>query len=258
MAETKKQVTIFKPKKTKEVEREVTEELEVSALQREKSTLIDDVETEKNSFDFFQIDFVNRLIKNIPFITIGSSTKSFLKVSPDFLLSGVLKADASVTSVLGSASETTLSTYTIPLNTISRNYTGAATSSGPRDWRDAGNIFRIHASGIYTTDDATANVAIALKVGSTTYHTITTTGATVTNAPWYIDWTFIVATIGSSGTTESFVKAQTNNVNKDSGGTSTIAIDTTADQAISLTATWASGDAGDTISVRQFMVELLN
>jgi len=139
---------------------------------------------------------------------------------------------------------------------ISRNYTGSGTSG--KEFRNAGNTFRIWAAGRMTTDDATATVAIKLKVGSTTYHTITTTGATVTNAPWYVNWTIIVPTIGSSGTAESFAEASTNNVRKDSASTATQTIDTTAAQTISITATWTSGSAGDDISIRQFLIELIN
>lgn len=206
----------------------------------------------------FRIDFINRKLSVVKGVNIGVSTRKFLKLRPEFLLSGTLEADGTVVSVTGAVGETTLNSYTIPLNTISRNYAGAATSSGPKDYFKAGNVFRIWAAGVYTTDDATATVNIALKVGSTTYQTITTTAIIVTNVPWFIDWKIIINTIGSSGTAESFVHAQTNNVNKDVGSTSTFTIDTTANQVISLTATWVSGSAGDTISIRQFLVELLN
>ncbi len=179
----------------------------------------------------------------------GGSGFKFLKLSPDFLLSGVLEASATVTAVAGNAGETTLNTYTVPLNSISRNDTRT---------ENVGNVFRVHAAGRYTTDDATATVALKLKVGSTTYHTLTSTGATVTNAPWRVTWTIMISAIGTSGTAESFAEAAINNVNKDSPSTATQAIDTTVAQAISLTATWTSGDAADGISIRQFLIELLN
>jgi len=213
-------------------------------------------EFSEQEFHPLVIDLIHRKIRP-PFGTaISSATRKFLKVDPAFYPSGVLECDATVTTVAGDVGETTLNSYQIPLNTISRNYTGAGSSG--LFFRKAGNTFRITARGIYTTDDATANVAIKLKIGSTTYHTITTTGATVTNTPWNIDWLVIVPTIGSTGTAESQVVANTNNVKKDSASTSTQTIDTTANQTISLTATWASGDAGDTISIRQFVVELIN
>lgn len=188
-------------------------------------------------------------IINRPSRAIGVSSRKFLKLHPDFLVSGVLECDATVVTVAGDAGATTLKTYTIGANQISRN--NSVTEL-------AGNTFRIHTAGTYTTDDGSATVAIALKVGSTTYHTITTTAASVTDAPWCIDWVIIVSAIGASGTAESYASAKTNNVNKDSGSTGTQTIDTTASQAISLTATWSSGSSGDNIKIRQFMVELLN
>lgn len=188
-------------------------------------------------------------IRVSPTFPIGTASRRFLKIHPDFLISGVLEADATVTSVAGTAAETTLNSYTIPLNTISRNDTQT---------EKAGNVFRVWAAGRYTTDDATSTVAIALKVGGTTHHTITTTGATVTDVPWHINWVFIVSAIGSSGTAESQCEAKTNNVNKDSANTATITINTTIAQAITLTATWTGGSAGDNISIRQFIVELIN
>lgn len=205
----------------------------------------------------FLIDHVNRLIRTLPTTATATASRNFLKLRPEFLVSGILECDATVTTVAGTeASPVSLNSYTIPLNTISRNYAGSGTSG--TKFRKAGNTFRIRAAGIYTTDDATATFSLGLSVGGTTYHNIGSTGATVTNAPWMIDWLFIVSAIGSSGTAESYVSAKINNVNKDVGQTATIAIDTTAANIILLQTVFTSGSAGDSISIRQFIVELLN
>lgn len=179
----------------------------------------------------------------------GGSSFKFLKLSPDFLVSGILEADATTTTVSGTASETTLNSYSVPANSISRNDSRT---------EKAGNVFRIWAAGVYTTDDATATVSIRCKVGSTTYHTLTSTGATVTNAPWYVNWTVIISAIGTSGTAESFAECSINNVGKDAGSTATQTIDTTASQTISLTGQFTGGSSGDSITIRQFLVELIN
>lgn len=209
--------------------------------------------------DPFQIDYTNRKIRTRPGVRIANSnTRKFLKLSPDFLLSGVLEADATVTTVLGTAGETTLNSYTIPLNSISRNYAGAATGMGPRDYRKAGNVFRIWGAGTFTADDAVATVTLKLKVGSTTYHTIVSTGAIITNGAWLVDWRIIIPTIGASGTAESFAEAEMGLLLKTSDSTATQTIDTTANQVVSITATWTNGDAADNIKIRQFIVEILN
>ncbi len=215
-------------------------------------------ELHKNSQYFpFVIDYNNRIIRVIPGVERATATRKFLKLRPEFLLSGVLECDTTVVSVAGTAGETTLNSYTVPLNTISRNMANTAATSG-RDFKKTGNAFRIRASGPYTTDDALALITLNLKVGSTTHLTVSNTQATVTNAQWCIDWLLIIATIGSSGTSESAVTAFVNNIAKSTSTTATVAIDTTAAQIISLTATWSGGSAGDTISIRQFLVELIN
>lgn len=168
--------------------------------------------------------------------TVGSP----LKLRDVFTIGGTLKSDATVGTVTGAAGETTLNSFQFFIN----------------EWY-VGATIKVHAAGIYTTDDASANVAIKLKIGSTTYHTITTSAGTTTNAPWCIDWTFIVSAIGTSGTAESYASAKTNNVNQDSGSTGTQTIDTTAQQLLAVTATWASGSSGDSIKIRQFIVSAI-
>ena len=198
------------------------------------------------NYNFLQIDHKNHLIRTVP----GVAQKEFLKLSRDFLISGSLDVNPGAVSVDGDpGTEATLRNYTIPLNTLSRN---------DSQNEAAGNVLRITASGRYTTDAGTETFALALKVGSTTYHTLTSTAATVTNAPWHLVWTIIIASVGASGTAESFVSAKINNVNKDAASTTTQTIDTTANQTISITATWTSGSAADDISIRTFLIELLN
>jgi len=162
-----------------------------------------------------------------------------IKLRDIFTISGTLKSEGSVVTVAGNVSETTLKSFQFLIN----------------EWY-IGTTVRVHAAGVYTTDDASSNVAIKLKVGSTTYHTVTTSAGTTTSAPWCLDWTFIVTALGATGTAESYVSAKTNNTNKDSGGTAAITLDTTAQQLLAITATWASGDAADSISIRQFIIKI--
>lgn len=205
----------------------------------------------------FVIDFINRRIRMLPGIRIANSnTRKFLKLSPDFYINGTLEADGTLTTVAGTAPETTIASYIIPLNAISRNYEAGKTSG--RDYRKAGNVFRIRAAGVYTTDDAVAIVTLRLKIGSTVYHALISPAGTISNAPWIIDWTVIALTIGSAGTVHSAASAKINNVNKDDVNGGVQAIDTTATQTISITAEWGSGSVGDSISIRQFIVELMN
>lgn len=205
----------------------------------------------------FVIDYFNRIIRVLPSMNISSTSKKFLKLQPEFLVSGTLEGNTLVATVAGTDPETDLVTYTIPLNTISRNMANTAATSG-RDFRKAGNIFRVRVSGTYTTDDAVATFSLLAKVGGSTWHTITSTGAIVTDQPWAIDCYIIIATIGASGTAESYISAKINNVNKDTSGTSTFSIDTTSANSLTVSASWTGGSAGDNVKIRQHIVELLN
>lgn len=203
----------------------------------------------------FVVDFINRAIKMVPGVNIATSTKKFMKLSPDFYVSGVVECDTTQVTVSGTAAETTLNSYTVPLNMISRNYGGTGTSG--RDFRKTGNAFRIMAFGNYTTNDAVSTVTLTLKYGSNGYHTITTTGGVASSAPWNLEWLLIFSTVGSSASSSSCVKARMNNINKDVA-VSSATVDTTAANAISITATWTGGDASDSCTINQFLVELLN
>lgn len=224
---------------------ELLEELERDILQQEKEEPAEELEEEEPSLpdDDFDDDedrlesFLNTYFHPVGTSLVGTSPKT----RDDFVIAGTLVANSTTVTVAGNVGETTLKSYTFREN----------------DWH-IGMVIRVFLAGVYTTDDASSTVAIALKVGSTIYHTITTTAATVTSAPWWISWTIVVTTIGSSGTVESFAQAQTNNVNKDSGSSGTQTMNTTATQAISATATWSSGSVGDSITVRQFLIDIKN
>lgn len=243
----------------KKEEEEKFEELLKPEIPEKESLDFKTLDEFKNiSYHPFLINYEHRRLQPIPGMDIATSSRKFLKLSPDFYLSGTLASIQSNKVVAGTDSATQMVIYNIPLNMISRNYSGGASASGPKDWRDRGNIFRIIASGFYTTDDATATVSIACRVGAVTFHTITTTAATVTNAPWILDWVFSVTAIGSSGTVESSVRASTNNINKDAVATTAPALNTTTNREVDLRITWTSGSAGDSLTVNQAFLELLN
>ena len=200
----------------------------------------------------FQIDFTNRKIRMIPTSPIATSTRKFMKLHPDFLISGVIEADSTVTTVSSSASETNLDTYTIPLNSISRNDSVTET---------AGNVIRISASGTYSTANATDTVTIRVGNGSaptTEWNSMISTAASVTTQPWNLVWTGIFSAIGSSGTLEAQMTGRINNVNKDDPNTATLTVSTVANIVLAITAQWSNALSGNTISIRQFLIELLN
>ncbi len=214
-------------------------------------------ESRRNEDFPFVIDFTNRRITPNRGTDRAVSSKSFLKLRPEFNISGILKADATTTTVDGNDSETTLNSYVVPLNTISRNYAGSGSTG--QFFFEAGNVFRIWAAGIYSITGGTPTCSLSLDFNSTAYHIVTSLTANATNRPWWVEWTVIIPTIGSSGTAESFARASFDNTHRDEESTGTQTIDTTIAQTIAITGDWGGG-AADTnvLTIRQFLVELMN
>jgi len=195
----------------------------------------------------FQIDYANRKIRIIPTKRIASDTRKFMKLHPDFLVSGVLEADTTETQMSGTI-ETELNSYTIPLNMLSRN--SSITEK-------CGNVVRIYAAGVYEHSNTIDTMTVRFKVGSTTYHSIISpSGSVRTNVPWIATWTVMIRSIGASGVAQSTLSAKLNNINNDNCPTSTFSIDTTANQKFSVTGQFSN--SGNSIMIRQFFVEILN
>lgn len=185
---------------------------------------------------------INRRIIPVALSMIGRS----VKLRDVFNLSGVVAADATavtVTAVGSSGNETDLKSFRFFVD----------------EWH-VGMVVRIYAAGVIT-DDGTRTCTLRIGSGlapTTEWNSMTSTAATVTNAPWSLTWTGIVNTLGASGTLEAQMQGKINNVNKDDPNTATVALATTTAITIALTADWNGTDAGNSISVRQWIIEILN
>jgi hypothetical protein len=157
-------------------------------------------------------------------------------------LHGTVKADFTVTTVANTVTETALNSYSIPANTLAANRT-----------------LRVTATGTYSTANGTDTVTLRARVAATAWHSIVSTGATVTNAQWSASWVIVAKTIAVAGDAESQLPwAFINSVFKSDPNTAVETIDTTLARTLDLTAQWSAALAGNTISVRQFVVEVLN
>lgn len=209
----------------------------------------------------FRIDFTNRKIGMQQGIDRATSTRKFMKMSPAFLLSGTLFADTAVTTVVGGAAETVLGTFTVPLNMISRNYAGAATATGPKDFREIGNVFRMTAAGVFTTASSGPTVDLIIDVDGTEYQNFRSNAGSFTAQAWNMEFLISVTSIGSTGAAEAhgwsrFATAFGVDVNPNAAAE---VINTTTDSAFTLSAVWSGGAAaGNTITIRQFLLEILN
>lgn len=174
--------------------------------------------------------------------TVGRSAK----LRDVFTLGGTLVSDSTVVTVTAdgsSGNQTDLKSFRF----------------FPNEWYP-GLTVRITAVGVIT-DDGTRTCALRIGSGlapTTEWNSMTSTAATVTNAPWSLTWIGIVTTIGPSGTLEAQMQGKINNVNKDDPNTAAVAFDTTTGITIALTADWSASNANNSISIRQWIVELLN
>lgn len=183
----------------------------------------------------------------------SSGTTAFLREDGTWVdLSGggaLLYSDGTtpVGNTVTSTSETAFtSSYTIAASTLA-----------------VGDVIRVKAYGVYS-GTVLPTFRAKMKFGSTI---MLDTGAltglvTGSNLGWWAEGNFIVKTIGASGTIEAqgyaeFSTAATTGLSVNPVNTATITIDTTASQAVTITAQWGAGGTGQTITLREISVERL-
>lgn len=180
-------------------------------------------------------------------IPVGTATPGrSIKLRDLFTLSGIVECDPTVTTVTASVvttTETDLASLRFFKDEFHRNI-----------------AIRITASGTYTSDGTrTVTLRIGRSLAPTTeWNSMVSTAASTTDAPWNLTWTGIVATIGASGTLEAQMQGRINNVNKDDANNAAVAFDTTVTNVLALTAQWSASNAGNSITIRQFTIEILN
>jgi hypothetical protein len=128
-----------------------------------------------------------------------------------------------------------------------------------------GNVIKVRGRGVYGTDAVTAGTLnLKIKVGSTVLlatGTITNT-TSITNKGFSFEADLVVTAIGGSGAFEcqglavlsttlgvALIAHMTN--------TSTVTVDTTTAQTLQASATFSVADTDNTITLRQFIVEIL-
>lgn len=157
---------------------------------------------------------------------------------------------------------------TVPAgNTIaSTNAETAFTSSYtiPANSMNAGDVYYVRCAGVYS-NTLTPTLDLKFKFGSTVMldSTAITTVVNQTNSGWESEAYFIVNTIGASGAVEAqgyaeLASSLTGVQYIDLANTSAVTIDTTANQAITVTIQWSASSSSNTITLRQFTVEKLN
>jgi len=163
-----------------------------------------------------------------------------------FTLSGVVKSSSTPVTVVGS----TVGTTETDLNSF-RFF---------KDEFHVGMIIRISALGTYTSD-GTRTMTLRVGLGTapvTEWNSAISTAASTTDAPWNLVWYGIITSIGSAGTLEAQLTAKINNVNKDDANNAAVAFNTQLNNTIGLTVQWSANNSGNSVTCRQFIVEILN
>jgi len=169
----------------------------------------------------------------------------------------------------GTASTKVFSNTSVPGgNTIANTVVETAFSSSytiPANALAAGNVLRLKMWGVYSTDVIAPTLRMKVKLGSTVILDSGAVSALVgasTNLGWSVNTDLSWFTIGASGTVDSqavgeFATAAAAAITINEANTATTTIDTTATQAITVTITWGTANASNTITMRQFTIEWL-
>lgn len=186
-------------------------------------------------------------------VQFSAATGAFSPVNPTEAVPPVLAyVNASVTSgdtVDNTASETAFDkTHTIAAGELL-----------------SGTVVRVRAAGCYSTTASNGTLTFKLKFGSTA---IVTTPAILSlknaaNVGWDLEATIVCWTTGASGTVDAQAVCRTMLTTSAANvtmvpGTSTVTIDTTASQVVSATITMGVAATGNTVKLRQLIVEVLN
>lgn len=170
-------------------------------------------------------------------------------------LVGLLKAQASIAggdTVASTASETNLATnYQVPANGLT-----------------VGKVLRVRAWGTYGTHNSgTVTLQMRVKAGTVTLLDFgaITTATSISNRIWWVDVDLTVISVGATGTIECKGQGRVPTANTDVGasfpavgGTSPVTLDTTAAQTLQISVQHGASQANNTITMREFTVEVLD
>jgi hypothetical protein len=118
-------------------------------------------------------------------------------------------------------------------------------------------VYRLWYFGKFSTHDAADQITVVVNVNGTTLVTLQSTAGLVTDAPFSGSCVFTVRTTGVAGTISSYgnITLGTKIVNTN---TSSVSVNTTAINYSTLVFQWSNADAGNTITLDQAFVEVLD
>jgi hypothetical protein len=158
---------------------------------------------------------------------------------------------------------------TVPAgNTVANTSTETAFASTydiPTGQLAVGTVVHARLYGTYGTDAVAPTLRLKLKLDSTTVldtTAVTMTGSLV-NRGWFADVQLVVTATGVSGTADrqalvEFSTGTASGALVNTPNTSTVTVDTTQAQTVSVTAQWSAADTDNTITLRQMAIWLEN
>jgi hypothetical protein len=161
--------------------------------------------------------------------------------------SGVLFAQTvDSTEVVNTVTETTISD------------TGYGSLVLPANFLTVGKCLKIRGYGIHSS---TGNPTITLKIklGSTVVGTVTGTSGNGTNDEFQFEGILVCRTVGASGTVQtngSYFELHGSGLIEGGGGL--VTLNTTISQTLSVTFEWGTASAGNTLTLKNLILECLN
>lgn len=137
--------------------------------------------------------------------------------------------------------------------------TGVGSLVLPANFFIIGRTIRLRGFG-YHSSTGNPTITFKVKFGSTVVGTVTGASGNGTNDGFEFDGVITCRTTGASGTVQPQGKYQelhSLGLIEGGGATSTVTIDTTVSQTLSLTIQWGTANAGNTISLTNFILERL-
>lgn len=139
--------------------------------------------------------------------------------------------------------------------------TGEGSLTLPANYLRVGRTIRVKAWG-YHSSTAGPTIRIRIKLGSTTVlDTTAINSGNGTNKMWTVDGVITCRTTGGSGTVFGqgfYAELHPSGTTDSMVNTGATTVDTTATQAISVTAQWGTANAGNTITCTNLTVETQN
>lgn len=224
---------------------------EIKEESKEKEVLPENPEVQLN-------EFYNRKLSPIDLGIVNRSAK----LNKRFIVNGSFSkmgSDAATTPI-GSSSITTI---------VSNNANEADLGYVNFDANELRKFMfiRLTANGVFGTVNGVDTVALAVNMidsaGTTVYHTLTSAAALVTAKTWALECLIGINAVGATGTALSYFDGfmnwtAINTVSAELKESVSQTINTTISQKLSLTANWTAADAANTITIRNFLVEIIN